>query len=101
MHCDIYKASTRDEMYVYIARPHYPDDTDNLNPFSVVPAALRQALGRPRFVMHLELSPTRKLSRVPVQTVLAALHSQGFFVQMPPEGIFQPQALPPEGLRGA
>lgn len=101
MHCDIYKASTRDEMYVYIARPDYPNDTDQLNPLGVIPAALRQALGRPSFVMHLDLSVTRKLARVPVESVLASLHSQGYFVQMPPEGIFQPQALPPEGLRGA
>jgi uncharacterized protein YcgL (UPF0745 family) len=88
-------------MYIYIARPHYPNDTDTLDPFVVVPAALRQALGRPKFVMHLALDPERTLARVPVKTVLASLHSQGFFVQMPPDGIFQPQALPPEGLRGA
>ncbi|HFF5092318.1 TPA: YcgL domain-containing protein, partial [Acinetobacter baumannii] len=25
MHCDIYRSSKKDEMYIYIARPNYPD----------------------------------------------------------------------------
>ncbi|MGM7371905.1 YcgL domain-containing protein, partial [Acinetobacter baumannii] len=24
MHCDIYRSSKKDEMYIYIARPNYP-----------------------------------------------------------------------------
>ena len=30
MHCDIYKFPKHPDMYVYIARPDYPDDTDQI-----------------------------------------------------------------------
>ena len=30
MHCDIYKFPKHNDMYVYIARPDYPDDTDEI-----------------------------------------------------------------------
>lgn len=101
MHCDIYKASTRDEMYAYIARPNYPNDTDTLDPLAVLPEPVRKALGRPKFVMHLDLAQTPKLARVPIGQVLESLQSKGFFLQLPPDGLLQPNALPPEGLRGA
>lgn len=102
MHCDIYRASTRDEMYVYIARPDYPQDADKMvDPLAIIPADLRKALGRTTFVMHLELSVSRKLARVPVERVLESLQQIGYFVQMPPDGLICPTAVAPEGLRGA
>lgn len=101
MHCDIYKSSKKDEMYLYIARPDYPDDAEVLDPLAVVPAALRQAFSRASFVMHLELSAERKLARVPVQEVLKAFAQQGYFLQLPPEGLISATAPAPEGLRGA
>lgn len=100
MHCDIYKSSKKDEMYIYIARPNYPND-ENQDPFDQVPEMLQQVFGRPTFVMHLELNQDRKLSRVPVLQVLDALQTKGFFVQMPPEGLINPNGVEPEGLRGA
>lgn len=101
MHCDIYKSSKKDEMYLYIARPDYPDDADVLDPLAVVPATLKQAFGRATFVMHLELSPERKLARVNVIDVLDAFKQQGYFLQLPPEGLISATAPAPEGLRGA
>ena len=86
MHCDIYRSSKKDEMYIYIEK---------------VPEAVLQAFGRATFVMHLELAPTRKLARVNVLHVLDSLQTKGFFIQMPPEGLINPNAVEPEGLRGA
>lgn len=101
MHCDIYKSSKKDEMYLYIARPDYPNDADVPDPLAIVPATLKQAFGRATFVMHLELEPGRKLARVNIQDVLSAFEQQGYFLQLPPEGLISATAPAPEGLRGA
>lgn len=99
MHCDIYKSSKKDEMYLYVWRPDYPDGDSN--PFKDVPAMLQQAFGRATFVMHIQLNAERKLARVSTHHVMDALQSKGFFIQMPPEGLINPNAVEPEGLRGA
>jgi uncharacterized protein YcgL (UPF0745 family) len=52
MHCDIYRSSKKDEMYIYIARPNYPEDKDQENPLEVVPENVLQAFGKATFVMH-------------------------------------------------
>jgi len=51
--------------------------------------------------MSLELSEARKLARVNVLHVMDSIQTQGFFLQMPPEGLINPNAAAPEGLRGA
>lgn len=99
MHCDIYKSSKKDEMYLYIARPDPADESQDI--FANIPEVLLQAFGRTTFVMHLQLSETRKLARVPILSVLEALENQGYYVQMPPDGLINPNAVEPEGLRGA
>ena len=33
----------KDEMYIYIARPNYPDETEQADPFEKVPEAVLQA----------------------------------------------------------
>ena len=98
MQCSIYKSSKKDEMYLYIARLK---EDDNQDPLQVIPEALRQAFGRATFVMHLELSEQRKLARVNVLHVMDSIETKGFFIQMPPEGLINPNAVEPEGLRGA
>lgn len=100
MYCAIYKSSKKDEMYMYIARPDYPDDQEK-DPFAGIPEMLQQVFGRPVFVMHLELHIERKLARVSVSHVMDALTNKGYFVQMPPDGLINPNAVAPEGLRGA
>ena len=78
MHCDIYKFSKKDDLYVYIARPDYPNDTDEIRDWlSVLPKDFRQAIGRETFVMHLDLANTPKLARVNKAEVLEKLQSQG------------------------
>lgn len=49
MHCDIYKSSKKDEMYLYIARPEQADEAQDIDPLAVVPELLRQTL----VVQHL------------------------------------------------
>ncbi len=93
MHCDIYKFPKHDDMYVYIARPDFPDDTDELKDWlSVIPKDFRSGLGISKFVMHLDLETTPTLARVDKQEVLAKLKSQGYYVQLPPQEVMRKQA---------
>lgn len=93
MHCDIYKFAKKPDLYVYIARPDYPDDTETIKDWlGVLPPDFRRALGRESFVMHLDLAATPKLARVDKADVLAKLQSQGYFVQMPDEDEWQRHA---------
>ena len=101
MHCDIYKSSKKDELYLYVARPNHPNQDENDDPLSVLSEPLRIAFGRATHVMHLELSESKKLARVNVLHVLDSLNTKGFFMQMPPEGLINPNEPAPEGLRGA
>lgn len=101
MYCDIYKSSKKDEMYLYVARSSQTSEDENQDPLEVVPEMIRQAFGRATFVMNLELNQSRKLARVNVLHVIDSLQSKGFFLQMPPEGLINPNAVEPEGLRGA
>lgn len=102
MHCSIYKSSKKDEMYLYLARPEATEnEAAALNPLDVLPEAMRTAFGRATFVMHLELSENRKLARVNVLHVMDSIQNKGFFLQVPPEGLINPNAVAPEGLRGA
>ena len=101
MHCDIYRSSKKDEMYMYIARPDHATEQAPENPFEIVSENVLHAFGKATFVMHLELHAERKLARVNVLHVLDSLQTKGFFIQMPPEGLINPNAVAPEGLRGA
>ena len=108
MICDIYRSSKRDEMYLYVARSNQQgasqanaDGDNTADPFENVPESMQKAFGRATFVMQLELTQERKLARVSTMRVLDALQTQGYFVQMPPDGLINPNAVAPEGLRGA
>lgn len=93
MHCDIYKFSKKGDLYVYIARPNYPNDTDEIKDWlGILPKDFRKALGQETFVMHLDLATVPKLARVNKDDVVAKLTEQGYFVQMPPEDVLQRQA---------
>lgn len=93
MHCDIYKFPKHNDMYVYIARPGFPDDTDELKDWlGVLPKDFRATLGVSKFVMHLDLDSQSKLARVDKDEVLTKLQSQGYYVQMPPQDIMRRQA---------
>lgn len=102
MFCSIYKSSKKDEMYLYIARPENVENGSEIeSPLDVLPEIVRQGFGRATFVMDLELNESRKLARVNVLHVIDSINVKGFFLQMPPEGLINPNAVAPEGLRGA
>lgn len=102
MWCSIYKSSKKDEMYLYVARPEASDSQEEvLDPLNAVPEVMRTAFGRATFVMDLELSEARKLARANVLHVMDSIQTKGFFIQLPPEGLIDPNAVAPEGLRGA
>lgn len=96
MQVAVYRASKRDEMYAYIRKA----DTEEAM-LAVIPANLRQAMGQLTYVMALTLTPERKLARVAVADVLAQLTEHGYFIQMPPGGLIDPDAVAPPGLQGA
>ncbi len=80
-------------MYVYIARPDYPNDTDEIKDWlGVLPKELRQSLGEAKFLMHLDLAETKRLARVDIHEVMAKLDAQGYFVQTPPSDVLLAQA---------
>ncbi len=64
-------------MYLYLRSDLEPDA-------DAIPPELLQRTGALEFAMELELQPKRKLARVDVHRVLAALQDQGWFLQMPP-----------------
>ncbi|WP_349929715.1 YcgL domain-containing protein [Acinetobacter sp. A1-4-2] len=102
MHCSIFKSSKKDEMYLYIARPETSEnEAEAVNALEILPEAMRVAFGRATFVMDLELTESRKLARVNVLHVIDSIETKGFFIQVPPEGLINPNAVAPEGLRGA
>jgi uncharacterized protein YcgL (UPF0745 family) len=73
--CRVYRSTRRDELYVYVLRDSTPDD---------LPQALGRLTGRLAFVMDLDLHQGRRLARCDVQTVMASLEEQGYYLQMPP-----------------
>lgn len=100
MQVSIYKSSKKDEMYLYVARPN-ESEAETFEAINVLPEAVRTAFGRTIFVMDLELNESRKLARVNVLHVIDSIETKGYFLQMPPEGLIDPNAVAPEGLRGA
>lgn len=73
--CHIYKSPADNEMYLYVLQ------RDDL---ARVPKALLERFGKPQRVTTLVLTPERKLARASAEKVLAALRTQGFYLQLPP-----------------
>ncbi len=80
MFCAIYRSSRRDQTYLYVEQK---DD------FSRVPADLLQGLGKLQLAMLLPLDGSKSLVGADRERVIAALHEEGFYLQLPP---------PPESL---
>lgn len=73
--CQIFRSPRRAEMYLYV---------DKARGLVDVPEALLQHFGEPQPVMVLTLGSGRRLARVEVDDVLAAITECGYFLQMPP-----------------
>ena len=71
----IYKGDKREEMYLYVP---FGDELKEL------PEPLLKQFGELEVVMSLDITPTKRLARVPATDVLAAIEEQGFFLQMSP-----------------
>lgn len=72
--CTVYRSPKREGMYLYV-----PKGED----LARVPDALLNRFGKPEQAMTLVLHAGRKLARVDVESVLAELEEQGFYLQMP------------------
>lgn len=73
--CDVYKTSSKDEMYLYVAQQ------DGL---SKLPDELLQIFTRPEKTMTIILSPGKSLGRANVEDVMESINDKGFYLQMPP-----------------
>lgn len=76
--CKVLRCSKQDEIYIYLR--------DDLKPESI-PSALLNRAGNLLEVMQLELSADRKLARVDVKQVITQLERDGYYLQMPPNGL--------------
>lgn len=73
--CDIYKGNKKSEMYLYV-----PAEKG----LSEVPELLLQRFGELELVIKIELTKSRKLARVDVETVIDEIQQKGFYLQVPP-----------------
>lgn len=77
MDCVVYRCAKQAEMYLYLRTDLQPAE---------LPEVLRQRVGMLTQVMALTLTTKRKLARVDVAAVMQQLETQGFYLQMPPDG---------------
>ncbi len=71
----VYKSAHADGTYVFLL------SQDNFNP---LPETLKEQLGELLPVLEVELHPERKLAQADPRQVLAALATQGYYLQLPP-----------------
>lgn len=76
MLCFVCKSQRRKDTYVFLRE---------VGDVSVLPPALREALGELVPMMDLELTPERKLAREDAVVVLANLERHGYHLQLPPQ----------------
>ncbi len=81
MHCYIYRSTTRQDTYLFLARA---DD------FDAVPAALLERLGALELALELELTPERRLARTTGAEVIRHIETDGYYLQLPPEPLASP-----------
>lgn len=72
--CEIYRCSYKEGMYLYV------DEKDGL---SNLPDALKKKIGQPELAMTLTVTAETKLANAKPEAILAALETQGFYLQMP------------------
>ncbi len=71
----VYRSSKKNQTYVYL-----PSDQE----YESLPEAFVEQFGDAALFLTFELHESKKLAQVDARTVLAALHNQGFFLQLPP-----------------
>lgn len=88
--CSIYRSPRKSGMYLYVERSEA---------LGRVPLELLAAFGPPQLAFDIVLTPSRKLAREDIETVLANLDRQGYHLQMPPPDDEYIEHLPEELLR--
>lgn len=76
MNCFIYRASRKQETYIYLA---VKDQYDRL------PENLMSLLGDLEFVMQLDLMSIDKLANADLDEVKKKITAEGYYLQLPPE----------------
>ena len=79
--CVVYRCGRQDQMYLYLRADLKPGE---------LPEALQRLTGKLTEAMRLGLSPERKLARVDIAQVLEKLAAPGYYIQMPPDGLLNP-----------
>jgi len=72
--CSIYKSSRKADACLFVPQK---DELENL------PGSLLQALGKLEHVMDLSLTAGKKLAQSDARSVIKALKSQGYYLQLP------------------
>lgn len=75
--CVVYRCGKQDEMYLYLRADVEP---------KTLPEALLKRAGPLHPVMTLKLDRERRLARVDVEKVMERLATEGWFLQLPPDG---------------
>lgn len=88
--CSIYRSPRKSGMYLYVERSEA---------LGRVPPELLSAFGTPQLAFDIVLTPSRKLAREDIETVLTNLGKQGYHLQMPPPDDEYIEHLPEELLR--
>lgn len=81
MHAYVYKSLRKDDTYVFLAAR---------DAFDRIPAGVRETLGRLELVLEVDLYPGRRLARADAGTVMEALSTRGFHLQVPPRPDLDP-----------
>lgn len=86
MHVSAFRSPKKAELYLFVPQ------ADGL---TKLPPELLVMFGEPQHVIDFELHATRKMGRENAETVLASLHSKGYFMQMPPTEVEKLGDMPP------
>ncbi|RCL46196.1 MAG: YcgL domain-containing protein [Candidatus Thioglobus sp.] len=76
MKCFIYRATRKQETYIYLPSK---DQFDHL------PENLLALLGRLEFAMELDLASINTLANADLEDVKMKVRSEGYYLQLPPE----------------
>ncbi|WP_439107059.1 YcgL domain-containing protein [Congregibacter sp.] len=90
--CEVFRSPRKEGMYLYVKRDEG---------MTRVPETLLSVFGTPESALVFVLEPTRNLALADAATVVAALESEGYYVQMPPgsgsEAMFNPRHSQEQG----
>ena len=80
--CQVFRSPKEEGMYLYVKKEEG---------LTKVPEELLTLFGKPLPAMVLLLTPEKKLARVSVEKVAESLESQGYYLQMPPRNVQDPE----------